>query len=186
MRRRMLDALQSVSGVESAALVDKPPLAMDTVQTTVFTDDATDLKPSNASANPFIYNVSPGYFHAAGTAFIAGKTSPGTTMPKRHVSRSSIASSSGRSSGPLETPSTGTSNAAMARATRWSRSSKMASISTSPKTSGRRCSCQRCSRCRRRRGWSCARIAIRCSSPTSCGPAPRSRFGPARVPRNVG
>jgi predicted permease len=73
VRERMLDAMQTMPGVEAAALVDKPPLAMDTVQTVVFADDATDLRPSNAAANPFMYSVSPDYFRAAGTALGAGR-----------------------------------------------------------------------------------------------------------------
>ena len=39
----------------------------------VFTDETTDLRPSNAAAMPFLYNVSPEYFHAAGTALLAGR-----------------------------------------------------------------------------------------------------------------
>jgi predicted permease len=73
MRRRMLDALGSVPGVESAAIADKPPLAMDTVQSPVFAGDATELTPDKALANPFMYNVTPGYFHAAGTTLVSGR-----------------------------------------------------------------------------------------------------------------
>lgn len=73
MRRRMIDALGSIAGVESAAYLDKPPLAMDTVQSVVFADDATQLTPDKSLANPFMYGVSPGYFHAAGTTIVAGR-----------------------------------------------------------------------------------------------------------------
>ena len=73
MRRRMLDALGSIAGVESAAYLDKPPLAMDTVQSVVFADDATELKADKALADPFMYSVSPGYFHAAGTTIVTGR-----------------------------------------------------------------------------------------------------------------
>ena len=73
MRRRMLDAVGSIAGVESAAYLDKPPLAMDTVQSVVFADDATELTPDKSLADPFMYNVSPGYFHAAGTTIVTGR-----------------------------------------------------------------------------------------------------------------
>jgi predicted permease len=74
MRRRMVDAMRSISGVEAAALIDKAPLAaMDTTQSPVFADDATDLTPAHASANPLTYSISPEYFQAAGTALIAGR-----------------------------------------------------------------------------------------------------------------
>ncbi len=39
--------------------------------TTVFADHAADLRPVNASAHPYIFYVSPGYFYAAGTALLA-------------------------------------------------------------------------------------------------------------------
>jgi ABC-type antimicrobial peptide transport system permease subunit len=39
----------------------------------VFTDETTDLRPSNAAARPVMYSISPEYFHAAGTALLAGR-----------------------------------------------------------------------------------------------------------------
>ena len=39
----------------------------------VFTDETTDLRPSNAAADAFMFNISPDYFHAAGTALLAGR-----------------------------------------------------------------------------------------------------------------
>ncbi|HKW02327.1 MAG TPA: ABC transporter permease [Vicinamibacterales bacterium] len=73
MRRKMIDRLGSMPGVESAAYLDKPPLAMDTVQSVVFADDATELTPDKSLANPFMYGVSPGYFRTAGTTIVAGR-----------------------------------------------------------------------------------------------------------------
>ena len=40
----------------------------------VFTDKTTDLRPSNAAADACMYNISPEYFHAAGTALLAGRS----------------------------------------------------------------------------------------------------------------
>jgi ABC-type antimicrobial peptide transport system permease subunit len=34
----------------------------------------TDLRPSNAVATPFLFSISPEYFHAAGTALLSGRT----------------------------------------------------------------------------------------------------------------
>ncbi len=73
VQRRMLDATSAIPGVESAAMIDKPPLAMDTVQSSVFADDATDFRPSSALASPFMYGTTPGYFQAAGTKIVAGR-----------------------------------------------------------------------------------------------------------------
>jgi ABC-type antimicrobial peptide transport system permease subunit len=54
-------------------LVSWPPLGGGWIQSNVFTDQTTDLRPSNAAASPFLYNISPDYFHAAGTSLLAGR-----------------------------------------------------------------------------------------------------------------
>jgi predicted permease len=73
MQRRMLDAVAAVPGVESAALADGVPLGVGGADTTVFTDNTSDLKPSNAAASCSVYKISPGYFQAAGTALLSGR-----------------------------------------------------------------------------------------------------------------
>jgi ABC-type antimicrobial peptide transport system permease subunit len=40
----------------------------------VFADSASDLRPSNATADAAIFNISPEYLHAAGTALQSGRT----------------------------------------------------------------------------------------------------------------
>jgi ABC-type lipoprotein release transport system permease subunit len=40
----------------------------------VFTDDTGDLRSSNAAADALLFRISPEYFHAAGTALLAGRT----------------------------------------------------------------------------------------------------------------
>jgi hypothetical protein len=40
----------------------------------VFKEDASDLKPANAAIMPFRYDISPGYFEAAGTSLLAGRS----------------------------------------------------------------------------------------------------------------
>jgi predicted permease len=73
MQRRMVDALETIPGVKSVGLIDYPPLAMGGTSTMVFAEDATDLRESNAKAHPYFFNISPGYFDAAGTAMLAGR-----------------------------------------------------------------------------------------------------------------
>ena len=73
MQKRMLEALQAIPGVESAGLSNNVPLGDGSEETIVFTDPTSDLRPANASARPIIYLVSPRYFHAAGTAMMAGR-----------------------------------------------------------------------------------------------------------------
>jgi predicted permease len=73
MRKRMVDTMQTVAGVESVGLIDIPPLTLEAAQSLVFTDETVDLRLTNAAANPYTYNISPEYFHAAGTALLAGR-----------------------------------------------------------------------------------------------------------------
>ena len=74
MQRRMIDATATIPGVESVGLVSYPPLAMDARGTYVFTDQTTDLRPVNAVAQPYVYNISPEYFTAARTTLLSGRT----------------------------------------------------------------------------------------------------------------
>jgi predicted permease len=74
MQRRMFDALETIPAVKAVGLVDEPPLSMGGMTTTVYSDKTTDMRSSNAAASPWLYKVSPGYFDAAGTALLAGRT----------------------------------------------------------------------------------------------------------------
>ena len=74
MQRRMIDALQAIPGVDSVGSVNYPPLEPPgTWQGLVYTDTTEDLNPSNAAAEPNMFNVSPGYFRASGTSLLAGR-----------------------------------------------------------------------------------------------------------------
>jgi predicted permease len=73
MQKRMIDAMQRIPGAETVALIDQPPLTMSGTKSIVFTDRTTDLRPSNAAAEAFTYNISPEYFRAAGTPLLAGR-----------------------------------------------------------------------------------------------------------------
>jgi predicted permease len=74
MQKRMIDALQTIPGVESVGLSDAVPLAVGSADSMVFSDSMADLRPSNAAADASIFNISPDYFHAAGTALLSGRT----------------------------------------------------------------------------------------------------------------
>jgi len=74
MQKQMIDAMKKIPGVTYVGLVDWEPLGNGSWHgSTVFTDETTDLRPSNAAAEPVLYVVSPEYFHAAGTALLAGR-----------------------------------------------------------------------------------------------------------------
>jgi predicted permease len=73
MQKRMLEAVQSVPGVDAAALANTVPLDIGTSNSLVFSDKVEDTRPANAAAEVDTFNVSPGYFHAAGTSLLAGR-----------------------------------------------------------------------------------------------------------------
>ncbi len=74
MQKRMIDALETIPGVESVGLADQVPLGDGPGTSNVFTDNASDLRPSNATLNAFTFRISPEYFRAAGTALLSGRT----------------------------------------------------------------------------------------------------------------
>jgi predicted permease len=74
MQKRMIEALATISGVESVGLADQVPLGDSPGGSNVFTDNTSDLRPSNAAANSLMFKISPEYFHAAGTALLSGRT----------------------------------------------------------------------------------------------------------------
>jgi predicted permease len=75
MQRRMVEALETIPGVNSVGLIDWAPLVAGGQKASrVFTDVTTDLRPSNAVAEPFIFSISPEYFQAAGTGLLSGRT----------------------------------------------------------------------------------------------------------------
>jgi len=74
MQRRMIDAVQAIPGVDSVGSVQYPPLEIPgSWQSLVYTDTTEDLSPSNAAADPSMYNISPDYFRASGTSLLAGR-----------------------------------------------------------------------------------------------------------------
>ena len=73
MQKRMIDALAAIPGVESVGLANGVPMGDGAGDSIVFTDNTTDLRPSNAVADAPVFNISPEYFHAAGTALLAGR-----------------------------------------------------------------------------------------------------------------
>jgi predicted permease len=74
MQKRMIDALATIPGVQSVGSVDRPPLHYGDNSSTVFREKTTELKPSNAAAEPATYRISPEYFTAAGTTMLAGRS----------------------------------------------------------------------------------------------------------------
>jgi predicted permease len=73
MQKRLLEAMQGVPGAEAAALTDAVPFGMGIGDAMVFRDNAADLLPQHATADPYLFHVSPGYFRAAGTGLLSGR-----------------------------------------------------------------------------------------------------------------
>lgn len=74
MQKRMLAAVESLPGVTAAAYAGRIPLNLGWSQRSVFSDNTTDYRMSNEAAEPVEYSVSPGYFRAAGTSLLQGRT----------------------------------------------------------------------------------------------------------------
>jgi predicted permease len=73
MQKRMLEAVSGIPGVTAAAFTDRIQLNLGGGDSDVFKDSTTDYRPTNAVADAVNYDVSPGYFKAAGTALLAGR-----------------------------------------------------------------------------------------------------------------
>ncbi len=75
MQKKLVDAMNGIPGVTAAAASDMLPLGGENFSNVaVFKDSTTDFRPSNAVANTYTQNISAGYFRAAGTALLAGRT----------------------------------------------------------------------------------------------------------------
>jgi ABC-type antimicrobial peptide transport system permease subunit len=74
MQRRMLDAVAAIPGVTAVGYTDRLALSIGGNDSSVFSDTTTDYRPTNSVADAQQFNVSPDYFHAAGTALLSGRT----------------------------------------------------------------------------------------------------------------
>lgn len=85
MQRRMLETVAAVPGVIAVGYADRVPLNIGWNDDYIYADSATDLKPTNRIADAVTYSVSPGYFAAAATALVAGRSftwDDGKTAPR--------------------------------------------------------------------------------------------------------
>jgi len=72
--RQMLTAVAGIPGVTAVGYADRLPLSAGGDDSCVFYDRDTDYRASNCRAEAEQFDVSPGYFGAAGTALLAGRT----------------------------------------------------------------------------------------------------------------
>jgi predicted permease len=72
-QRQLLERVSQLPGVKATAYATTTPLSMDTSDSNVFSQQATDFRPSNRAFDAYNYGVSPGYFAAAETPLLAGR-----------------------------------------------------------------------------------------------------------------
>jgi predicted permease len=73
MEKRMLDSVAALPGVTQVGYSSGIPLTVGGGDSFVYKDNTTDFRPTNMAADAMDYNVSPGYFMAAGTTMLAGR-----------------------------------------------------------------------------------------------------------------
>ena len=72
MQKRMIDAVETMPGVESAGLTDAL-LLNDSNTSNVYADDSTDLRLSHAVATAYVFHISPAYLQAEGATLLSGR-----------------------------------------------------------------------------------------------------------------
>ncbi len=75
MQKRMIESMQAIPGVTSVALANCPPLSScgHLSMASVYTDETSDLRPSNVAASPLLFKISPEFFATAEMPLLAGR-----------------------------------------------------------------------------------------------------------------
>ena len=81
-QHQLLERVWQIPGVDTAAYANTTPLSGDTSVAPVFTQQSADFRPSNSTFYCYNFDVSPGYFTAAGTPLLAGRDVSFTDTPK--------------------------------------------------------------------------------------------------------
>ncbi len=72
-QRQLLERVSQLPGVQAAAYANTTPLKGDMSSNEIYSQQTTDFRPSNTAFTAYVFDVSPGYFAAAGTTLIAGR-----------------------------------------------------------------------------------------------------------------
>ena len=72
-QKGMIDVVGMIPGVKSVGYIGRAPLGGGGFASIIFTDQMTDLRPSNAVATAERFHISPEFLHAAGTILLAGR-----------------------------------------------------------------------------------------------------------------
>ena len=73
VQKVLLDTVSHLPGVSTAAFANSTPLALDQSSTSVFDPSVTEFRASAQKFHASYYQVSPGYFGAAGTQMLTGR-----------------------------------------------------------------------------------------------------------------
>jgi predicted permease len=71
-QRQLLERISQLPGVKVAGYANSTPLGASST-TSIFSQQTTDVRPSNKAFTTYYFQVSPGYFTAAGTPLLAGR-----------------------------------------------------------------------------------------------------------------
>ncbi len=72
-QRELLERVSHLPGVRSAGYAHATPLSQNAPSFDVFSQQTADFRPSNKAFRTYVFDVSPGYFAAAGTPLLAGR-----------------------------------------------------------------------------------------------------------------
>jgi predicted permease len=73
LQRELLDRISQLPQVQAAGYANTVPMWGDNSSTDIYTAQTADFRPSNKAFAAAFFQVSPGYFAAAGTAVLAGR-----------------------------------------------------------------------------------------------------------------
>ncbi len=82
VQRQIMERVAQLPGVSSAAYINAPPLSQDTSSMPIYTRQTTDFRTSTKAFESYLYSVSPGYFHTAGTDLLEGRDVSFADTPK--------------------------------------------------------------------------------------------------------
>jgi len=85
LQRQLLERVSQLPGVKAAGYANATPLSQDAGSTDVFSPQATDFRASNKVFTTYAFDVSPGFFAAAGIPLLAGRDISFTDTAKTPV-----------------------------------------------------------------------------------------------------